>query len=78
MNRVSLHALKAYHMMMMVVLTTAGFEFNALFKYHLLKHTELLHHTQIAVDCIEAESAVLAAHMLINILRRQISRILAE
>ncbi|MNO07991.1 hypothetical protein D3C81_2304260 [compost metagenome] len=65
-------------MMMMVVLTAAGFEFDAFFKYYLLQHAELLHYTQVAVDRIEAESAVFAAHMIIDILRRQISRILAE
>ncbi|MNV93935.1 hypothetical protein D3C71_1886760 [compost metagenome] len=78
MNRVSLHALKANHMVMVMILIAAAFELDAILKDHLLQHTQFLHDTQVAVNCIKAEPAVLAAHMLINILRRQISRILAE
>ncbi|MNP85427.1 hypothetical protein D3C76_1851700 [compost metagenome] len=63
---------------MVVVLIAAGFEFDSVFKYHLFKHTQLFHNPQVTVDCIKAEPAVLTAHMIIDILRRQISRILAE
>ncbi|MNH44588.1 hypothetical protein D3C79_1067930 [compost metagenome] len=56
-------------MVMVMVLIAAAFELNPVLKHHLLQNSQLLHHPQIAVYGIEAESAVFAAHMLINILR---------
>ncbi|MNO00773.1 hypothetical protein D3C81_2207300 [compost metagenome] len=63
---------------MVILMITASLEFHAVFKDDLFKYTKLFHYTQIAVHGIKAKSAILAAHMLIYILRRQISRVLAE
>lgn len=61
-------------MMMMLILAAMKLELDALLEDDLLEHAQLLHDSQIPVDGIKAKAGIGFAHVIVNILRRQIAR----